>query len=158
LWILYKIKAKEGFGMNKKIEQFDKMLEKNKISAFVIEKVEDDLHTVAYRSNMEIEGKDLPMALMMDDSIYTVIHIGIALNVANDDNKAKIADCLNDLNRQFKIFKYYISENNDILLDCCIPSSNEHFDAELVRTMLDVILRHLEEKYKEVMKLILAVA
>lgn len=144
--------------MNKKIEQFDKMLEENKISAFVTEKFKDDLHTVAYRSNMEIKGQDLPMALMLDDSIYTVIHVVIALNVANDDNKVKIAGCLNDFNRQFKSFKYYISENNDVLLDCCIPSSDEHFDTELVRAMLDVILKHLEEKYAEVMKMIWAVA
>ncbi len=144
--------------MNKKIEQFNKMLEENKISAFVTEKFKDDLHTIAYRSNMEIKGQDLPMALMLDDSIYTVIHVVIAQNVANDDNKVKIAGCLNDLNRQYKSFKYYISENNDILLDCCIPSSDENFDTELVRAMLDVVLKHLEEKYAEVMKLIWAVA
>ena len=58
--------------MNKKAEKFEKMLKENKIECFQKEEIKDELHTVLYRSFMEIEGLQLPVVVILDDSIYSI--------------------------------------------------------------------------------------
>ena len=144
--------------MNKKAEIFNAMLEENKIEAFRTEELEDEFHTVLYRSSMEIQGQYLPTILILDDSIYSMVRVVIAAKVVTKENKAKVEAYLDGLNQHYKVFKYYTTEDGDLILDCCVPSSDEHFDSNLIRTILDVILKHLEESYKETMKAVWAEA
>jgi hypothetical protein len=138
--------------MNKKAESFKAMLDELKIAAFTPEELKDDFHTVAFRSNMEIQKQLLPMLVLLDDSIYAMMRVFVAPKVVTEDRKAEMAAYLNEFNKQFKIFKYYISDEGDIVLDCCIASSDEHFDANLVRAVLDVVIQHLNDKYTEIMQ------
>ena len=142
--------------MNRKAEIFDAMLKENKIEAFRREELTDEFHRVLYRSNMEIEGQMLPVLLILDDSIYTIVRIVVAAKVVKEENKTRVEAHLAGLNQHYKIFKYYTTEDGNIVLDCCIPSTNVHFDPELVRTVLDVVLQHLQESYKETMKAVWA--
>lgn len=144
--------------MNKKAEIFNAMLEENKIEAFRTEELEDEFHTVLYRSSMEIQGQYLPTILILDDSIYSMVRVVIAAKVVTKENKAKVEAYLDGLNQHYKVFKYYTTEDGDLILDCCVPSSDEHFDSNLIRTILDVILKHLEESYKDTMKAVWAEA
>jgi hypothetical protein len=52
------------------------------------------------------------------------------------------------------VFKYYISEQNDVVLDCCIPAGDAQFDPEMIRVLLDVILNHLGEEYDSMAKIV----
>jgi len=142
--------------MNKKAEKFNEMLEKAEIKAFQTEEMQDDFHTMIYRSNMQISGQNLPMALILDDSIYAMCRVWVAVKVVKDSNRESVAQYLNETNQRYKVFKYYITEDGDIVLDCCMPANDDQFDPELVRTILDVVLRHLEEKYAELMKTVWA--
>ena len=140
--------------MNKKAELFNAMLEENKIEAFKSEEMQDEFHTVLYHSNMEVSGQYLPLALLLDDSLYSMLRIWVAQKVVTDTNRAQLEACFNRMNQHYKIFKYYATEEGDIVLDCCIPSADEHFDSRLVRTVIDVVLKHLQEEYAEIMKVV----
>ena len=59
---------------------------------------------------------------------------------------------INELNRQYKVFKYFVTEDGDLCLDSCIPSSSDSFDGELVYTIIDVLLKHLVEHYAVLMR------
>ncbi len=142
--------------MNKKAEKFDKMLQDAEIKAFQTEEMKDEFHTVLYRSNMQISGQNLPMVLIMDDSIYTMCRVWVAVKVVTDKNRQAVQEILNEMNQQYKVFKYYITPEGDIVLDCCVTASEEFFDPNIIRTILDVILRHLEEKYADLMKIVWA--
>ena len=140
--------------MNKKAEKFDEMLKSAEIKAFQVEEMEDEVHTVLYRSNMQISGQNLPMVLIMDDSIYTMCRVWAAVKVVTDKNRQAVQERINEMNQQYKVFKYYITSEGDIVLDCCMPATEEFFDPNLIRTILDVVLRHLEEKYADLMKVV----
>ena len=92
--------------MNRKAEIFDAMLKENKIEAFRTEELTDEFHTVLYRSNMEIEGQMLPVLLILDDSIYTIVRIVVAAKVVKEENKTRVEAHLAGLNQHYKIFKY----------------------------------------------------
>lgn len=119
--------------------------------------MEDELHTVVYRSDLEVQGQKLPILTVLDDSIYSVVHVIVSHGTVNDENRAAVVGHLNDLNKRFKVFKYYLNENDDICLDSCLPSTAEKFDAQLLLTVIvDVILRHLEtdKEYANLMKVV----
>ena len=69
-----------------------------------------------------------------------------------EGNKAKFLEYINDLNRSYKVFKYVAAEDGSLFLDACLPSTNESFDADIVRVVLDVIVDHLTQEYKNIMK------
>jgi deoxyadenosine/deoxycytidine kinase len=70
-------------------------------------------------------------------------------------NKTKtVLEYFEGLNQKYKVFKYYISEQNDVVLDCCIPAGDAQFDPEMIRVLLDVILNHLSEEYDNMVTIV----
>lgn len=134
-----------------KVEKFDKFLEEKEIQCFQKEVIEDELGTTAYRSFMEVEGQNLPILVIVDNSIYTMVRVQIATKVIKEHNLEKVLEYINELNRQYKVFKYFITAEGDLYLDSCLPSTNETFDGEIVYTIIDVLLKHLVEHYANLM-------
>ena len=140
--------------MNKKAENFKKYLEKNKIKSFNIDEIAGDaLNSVVFRSNIEINGQQLPTIVVLDSSIYGMVRVLVAPRVLNETNEAELLKELNRLNKSYKSFKYYFDDNGSLVLDCCILFK-EDSDGELIYTMFDVIIRHLNSEYKKLMQLI----
>ena len=143
--------------MNKKAEIFNEYLENNKIDVFAQEELEDDqMNTVVFRSRLDVEGNMLPVMVALDNSIYAIIRVQVAPKVLHDDNEVAIQKLLTEYNRKYKIFKYYITESGDLVLDTCLAFRQDELDAELLYSMLDVLIRHLTESYKPLMKTIWA--
>ena len=65
--------------MNKKAEKFEKMLVENSTPEIDLTKIfqkeerKDELNTVLFRSFMQIEGLQLPLVVILDNSIYTIV-------------------------------------------------------------------------------------
>ncbi|AVQ16123.1 YbjN domain-containing protein [Fusobacterium gonidiaformans] len=59
---------------------------------------------------------------------------------------------MNELNRAYKVFKYFIREEGDICLDSCIPSLAEEFNPEMIYTVLNLMLEHVMECYPTFMR------
>lgn len=142
--------------MNVKAEKFQKFLKDQKITVFEIEEVKDDFHTAVFRSRMEVEGQILPMAVILDDNIYGLIRLQILDKIVKGEKEAKVLPYLNKLNQKYKSFKYYITEEGALVMDCCLPVTDEGFDGSLVRALIEVILKHTTEEYAELMKTVWA--
>ena len=139
--------------MNKKAEKFEKMLKENKIECFQKEVVEkDELHTVLFRSFMEIEGLQLPVVVILDDSIYSIFRTLVIGKGVNEKNRNDVINIVNTLNATYKSFKYIVSENGEIILDACVPCTDETFDPNLIRVMIDVAIKNLNENYRKIVK------
>ena len=112
----------------------------------------ESMDTVVFQSNIKVEGQTIPMGIITDNTIYTIIRVQVGSQLVKDSNKAKFLEYLNTLNRSYKVFKYVAADDGSIFLDCCLPSTNDSFDPEIVRVVLDVVVDHLNSEYKNIMK------
>ncbi len=147
---------KEETGMKEVTESKAKRLaqyfETNRPNTFSADETNDELHTTIFRSNLVIENQQLPIGIFVDDSIYLVVRVQVATGVIRKNNEAQIIEHLNELNRSFKVFKYFVDQDGAIFLDSCIPTADAYFDPQMVDVLIDVILQHLTDKYAELMK------
>lgn len=138
--------------VNLKAQKFEAYTQANKMDFFVKNEMKDDADTVVFQSNLKVEGQTIPLGIITDNTIYTIIRVQIGSQLLKDENKLSLLEYLNQLNRSYKVFKYVAAEDGSIFLDACLPSTNESFDAEIVRVILDVIVDHLNNEYKNIMK------
>ena len=143
--------------MNKKAAAFKKYLDEKQIACFAIEEVADDkLNTAVFRSQIDVEGQQLPTIIILDSSIYGIIRVKIASSALNENNEAVLMKRLNELNRQYKIFKYYFADDGSLFLDSYVLNNSGQVDGDMIYTVLDVIIKHLNAEYKNLMRLIWA--
>ena len=138
--------------MNQKATIYQTFLDEHKIICFRAEETHDRLHTTIFRSRIEACGQDMPTAVIIDDTIYTLIRVQVARGVGNHGNTARLERFCNARNRSYKSFKYYLAENGDIYLDVCLIATADSFRAEIVYTMLDVLVKHLTDDYPSIMR------
>ena len=138
--------------MNLKATKFTNFINERNINVFQIQEIDGDMHPVVYRSAMEVGGQNLPTMLVIDDSIYVMLQVRVGAGLVKESNKAAVMEHMNSLNENYKVFKYYANENGDIVIESCIPTTDEEFMPELVHAVIDVVLKHLNEEYPKLMK------
>ncbi len=138
--------------MNKRAQTFHEYLKESNIDCFTAEEISDELNTMAFRSHMEIAGQRLPLVVILDDSIYGMLRIQIAPKALKDNNKQVILEYINELNRQYKLFKYYTTTDGDLCLDCCVLCEAEQTNGSMLYTVINVVLNHLKEEYPILMR------
>ena len=138
--------------INEKAAKFDQYIKDNGLNFFNKREAHDEADTVVYQSNIKVEGQTIPMGIITDNTIYTIIRVQVGSALVKDENKTKFLDYINTLNRSYKVFKYVAAEDGSVFLDACLPSTNESFDPEIVRVVLDVVVDHLNSEYKNIMK------
>ncbi len=141
--------------MNEKAENFQKFLEKNEIHVFNVEVMNDELKSVVFRSRIEVNSQMLPMGIIIDESIFTLIRTQIFTGI-DEKKQGEIVEFINEINKDFKIFKYYIGTDYNLYLDVCLPFVEETFDSNMVHLMLDMIVKHLKDAYPKIMQKIWA--
>ena len=135
-----------------KVAAFQKYLEENKISGFGLQDFQNDVHAQAFRSNLQVEGTNLPFMILLDDSVYTMLQVQVAAGLAQGDKREKICSFLNDLNEQYRMLKFSADAAGNVLLTCCIPAGVPHFEPALVIAILNQIQGLLTATYPEIMK------
>jgi hypothetical protein len=138
-----------------KAEKFTNFLKENDINLFESQTLADELHTTIFRSRIEAKGQIMPMAIFIDDSIFTIIRTQVATGI-NAKNIERIKDHLNGLNAEYKIFKYYLREDGNIYLDICVPFVDETFDSRMIQTLLPILVQQLETIYEDLMAVVWA--
>ena len=134
--------------MNKKAELFNEYVSTLGNDIFSIQETQDDFDTVLFRSSLEVkDGYQVPMIVVLDNTVYSIVRIWAALRSVTAENSTKIADYINQMNRQFKSFKYYVNEDGDLVLDAVVPCDAEHFAAKLMTEIIDSAYAHLQEVY-----------
>ncbi|MGM9530105.1 MAG: YbjN domain-containing protein [Phascolarctobacterium sp.] len=138
--------------MNLKAQKFTNFINDRNINVFQMQEIDGDMHPVVYRSAMEVGGQNLPTMLVIDESIYVMLQVRVGAGLVKESNKAAVMEHMNSLNENYKVFKYYANENGDIVIESCIPTTDEEFMPELVHAVIDVVLKHLNEEYPKLMK------
>ena len=138
--------------MNLKATKFTNFINERNINVFQMQEIDGDMHPVVYRSAMEVGGQNLSTMLVIDDSIYVMLQVRVGAGLVKESNKAAVMEHMNSLNENYKVFKYYANENGDIVIESCIPTTDEEFMPELVHAVIDVVLKHLNEEYPKLMK------
>lgn len=140
--------------MNPKAEKFSAMLKENNISVFEVTEGQDESQATAFRSALEAGGQRLPVAVLIDRSIFVIIRTVIAANCLNDDKaRTRVEKRINELNGAYKIFKYYVRDDS-LVMDMCLPASDSGFEPDLVRVALDLAVRHLAETFPSLMEVV----
>ena len=138
--------------MNLKATKFTNFINERNINVFQMQEIDGDMQPVVYRSAMEVGGQNLPTMLVIDESIYVMLQVRVGAGLVKDSNRAAVMAHMNSLNENYKVFKYYANENGDIVIESCIPTTDEEFMPELVHAVIDVVLKHLNEEYPKLMK------
>ena len=142
--------GKTGVESNTKALDFQEFLVDNNINVFSTESLEDEYQTVMFRSRIEAQGQILPMAILIDTSLFTIIRTQIVTGITAD-KRPRLEHYLNELNTQYKIFKYYLRDDGVIYLDICLPYVDETFDSKMIQLMLSILVQHLEASYDDLM-------
>lgn len=138
--------------MENKIEKMTKFLEENKIECFDVQKIEDAQHTTIFRSRMEVKGQLLPMALLMDDSVYMMLQVQIAPQVIDEAKLKAFASAINNMNNNVRPFKFTVSEKGDLMLNACITAENTTFNPALVNAIMGEAVKFMEAQYENIME------
>ncbi len=137
---------------NKKAKKWETYCKEQHITAFVREDLFDENNSVLFRSAVQVDDYTVPFAVIVDDSIFTIIRVQMADNFISDQNRVAVHEYINLMNRSYKIFKYVAVEDGTVFLDSCIPSVSDFFDAQLVRAILDTIVSHVTDEYKNLLR------
>ena len=141
--------------LNAKAESFKKFVEKKDPKAFVVDSIEKaPVHTVGVRSHLTVDGTPLQLIVVLDDSAFGIIRVLLAPKALKDSNKAALMDLLNDLNRTYKSFKFYLDKEESLILDTCVIFHDEHVDGNMMYALFQMISKELDARYKDIMKTI----
>ena len=137
-----------------KIEKMQEFLKENKIECFEIQALEDERHTTIFRSRMEVKGQILPMAILMDDSVYVLVQVQIAPQVITKEKLAAMAEVINNMNNNVRLFKFTVSDKGDLMLNACMTAENNSFNPVLLNAIMSEALHFLEAQYTNIMEVI----
>ncbi len=139
--------------MNSKAEQFKTFLEERKVSVFQMEEIEgNEQHAVVFRSNIAVEGQQLPTMVVIDDSVFVVIRVQIAPQVLKEENETALLKMTNRESMMYKPFKLFFDNQGNLNLDTCLAVSNDKLEGEAVYQLFNVIINYLDENYRAIMK------
>ncbi|MBP3780476.1 MAG: hypothetical protein ILA30_02300 [Selenomonas sp.] len=142
--------------MNNTAAMFLSYLEFKKIEGFQIEELKDARHSVIFRTNIVLKGQTVPLGIIIDNSQYVMVRANIATQAVSDENAFAINNLLMRRNYQNKLLKYYLTPDASVILDVCIPYQKGHFSAELVYTIMQMVVKEIQKQYKEFMNVIWA--
>ncbi|MDD6288061.1 YbjN domain-containing protein [Acidaminococcus fermentans] len=141
--------------MNPKAQSFQDYLDKEKLKDFTPEEISgDDLKPVVFRSHLALKEARLPVVVVWDLSIYGMVRILVAQKALKKTNEAALLKRINETNRKYKAFKYYLDEEGNLVLDACILCLGQKVDGELVYILFNTLGQHLEEAYGQWMKVV----
>ena len=133
--------------MVKQAKRYQEFLEKNNVQGFVVQELADAADSVMFRSNILVKGQELPIAVIFDKSIFTLIRVNIAPKAVTDSNMFELTNLMMRLNGRNKAVKYYIAADASIVLDCSIPAFPGQFSPKLVQSMLQLVCGEVMEHY-----------
>ena len=142
--------------LNKKAEAFEAYLEERFINVFEMQEIHDELNSCVFKSRITVEGQNLVTLIILDNSIYGMVRVMVAENALNQSNEERLRKLVEKYNSSYKMFKYYFAQDGSLILDVCLLEPAEATDGNMIYTVLDVVIKHLEDEYKNIMKAIWA--
>ena len=69
--------------VNLKAAKFQKYLDDNKLTFFRRDASNDEADTIVFQSNIQVEGQTLPVIIITDSTIYTIIRVQVGAGLVN---------------------------------------------------------------------------
>ena len=144
--------------MATKARAFQDFLDAKEIKAFVSETIENDPEqTTVFRSHVEVDGQQLPLLVLLDRSIFSMIRVQVSPKCKTEENELAVLKLANDLNLKYKPFKLYFDPAGSLILDVCLLTPGQAAEdfgdlGDKVYGMLDVLINFLNENYRPIMK------
>ena len=135
--------------INAKTTKLKDFFAENKIECFQVEERNDENETAVFRSLMQVKGQTLPFAVLIDKSVYALLQVQLAPAIIKGDVLSKVAAYLNEMNNNYRVFKFVVTNEGDLLLNACVVSKDDNFDPALVNAIIAETMKFLEEKYKK---------
>ena len=137
--------------INAKTAKLKEFFAENKIECFQVEERNDENETAVFRSLMQVKGQTLPFAILLDKSVYGLLQVRLAPEIIKGEVLAKVATYLNEMNNNYRVFKFVITNEGDLLLNACIVSKDDAFDPALVNAIIAETVKFLEAEYATIM-------
>ena len=122
---------------------FEEYLKKENISGFQVREAGDDRDTAIFESEVEIEGRRLPIVVLIDATAYATIRIRLAQNAVDDTNAMLLTGWLMRQNQDSRLIKFYLTSDTTILADVVVSHNPEAFDPEVMVSVLRVFIRDI---------------
>ena len=122
---------------------FEEYIKKENITGFQIREAGDDRNTTIFESEIEVEERRLPIAVIIDSTAYATIRIRLAQNAVDDTNAMLLMGWLMRQNQDSRLIKFYLTSDTAILADVVVPHSPEEFDPEVMVSILRVFIRDI---------------
>ena len=122
---------------------FEEYIKKENITGFQIREAGDDRNTTIFESEIEVEGRRLPIALIIDSTAYATIRIRLAQNAVDDTNAMLLTGWLMRQNQDSRLVKFYLTSDTAILADVVVPHNPDAFDPEVMVSVLRVFIRDI---------------
>ena len=137
--------------VNAKTTKLKDFFAENKIECFQVEERNDENETAVFRSRMQIKGQVLPFAILVDDSVYTLLQVQLVAGAVKGETFANLAPYLNEMNNNYRVFKFVTTADGDLLLNACVPAQNDGFDPVLLNAIIGETVKFLEGEYASIM-------
>ena len=137
--------------INAKTAKLKEFFAENKIECFQVEERNDENETAVFHSLMQVKGQTLPFAILLDKSVYGLLQVRLAPEIIKGDVLAKVATYLNEMNNNYRVFKFVVTNEGDLLLNACIVSKDDAFDPALVNAIIAETVKFLEAEYASIM-------
>ncbi len=137
--------------INAKTTKLKDFFAENKIECFQVEERNDENETAVFRSLMQVKGQTLPFAILLDKSVYALLQVQLAPAIIKGDVLSKVAAYLNEMNNNYRVFKFVVTNEGDLLLNACVVSKDDNFDPALVNAIIAETVKFLEGEYASIM-------
>ena len=136
--------------MNPKSLLFDKFLKEEEIISFERKDFDDEDGTVVYRSYIKSPLWDMPLFVILDNSIYSVIRLVLGPEKVTAQNMNALNALINRDNATYKNYKLYIDEQDSSLyLDCEYMCGDDAFEPALMYALMSSIVDYIPESVGE---------
>ena len=141
--------------MNTKVESFKQFVRENHPDVFRIEELEgDNQEAVVFRSTVGVQGQQLPLMVVIDTSVFTIIRVQICPQALSETEQSALHKFINEQNFSYKPFKFFLNSAGDLMLEMCLLFTGEEVKPDEIYLMFEVIVNYLNENYRGIMKLI----
>lgn len=141
--------------MNVKAESFKNFVGEQQPNVFQVEELKDDKQeAVVFRSTVSIAGQQLPLLVLIDTSVFAIIRVQICPRALDEIEKPALYEFINEQNVNYKPFKFFLNDAGDLMLENCLLFTGDEVDGNEIYLMFNVIISYLNDRYRDIMKLI----